>query len=151
MKKTLIILSAVLLSVPAFGEDAAAPITKASVSLEDCKRVVKHTPRADVAYKPGVDVHGNPVVGAHGPGEDPSQFPLPDKINIDFGFDLAGKYGISGTGDQTATTDLFKVEYDLGMGGLTVNGKRMNKDDSRAISKACKMMMEKSSGKSSGK
>lgn len=140
MKKLMLIVGISLMAFPAL---AQVPTTEATVSLADCKRVVKHKPRADVAYKAGVDVRGKSVVAAQGTGESPGQFKLPEKISIDFGLDLAGKYGVSGTGEQTATTSLFKVEYDLAMGGLTINGKPMSKADSRAIAKACDLILNK--------
>lgn len=140
MKYLVMILSIVLLNSPALAQESKSKI---SVSLKDCKRLVKHKPRADVAYKAGVDVRGKSVVAAHGPGADLGAFKLPEKITIDFGLDLAGKYGISGAGEHTATTDLFPVVYDLGMGGLTVNGKRLTSDDSRAIEKACESILNK--------
>ncbi|PHS78162.1 MAG: hypothetical protein COB59_08535 [Rhodospirillaceae bacterium] len=140
MKYLLISLSLLLLNAPALAQEA---VSKVLVSLKDCQRLVKHKPRADVAYKAGVDVRGKSVVAAHGPGKDPGAFKLPDKITIDFGLDLKGKYGISGAGEHTATTTLFPVVYDLGMGGLTVNGKRLTTDDSQAIEKACESILNK--------
>ena len=41
------------------GEKAAITVT-----AKDCQRLIQHTPANDVNYTPGVDVHGNPVVGA---------------------------------------------------------------------------------------
>jgi hypothetical protein len=35
-----------------------------TISKLDCSRVIQHSPAPDVAYKPGVDVRGKPVVGA---------------------------------------------------------------------------------------
>ena len=137
MKKIIIVLNALLLVSPALAQE------KVELSVKDCKRLIKHKPSADVAYKPGVDVHGKSVVGAHGPGKDPNAFELPKTITIDFGLDLAGKYGIKGTGEHTATTTLFPVVYDLALGALTVNGKPLAKDDSRAIAKACEQILNK--------
>ncbi len=34
------------------------------ITRQDCQRLVHHVPAADVAYRPGVDVHGKPVVAA---------------------------------------------------------------------------------------
>ncbi len=39
--------------VPAAAEEAKIKFTK-----KDCRRLVRHQARADVAYKPGVDVRG---------------------------------------------------------------------------------------------
>jgi len=146
MKKYVLLLSTVLCAAPALAQDKmvnpVAPVTEVSVTAEDCKRLVKHKPSADVAFQPGIDADGNPVIPAHGPGKDPGQIALPKTIVIDFGIDLAGKYGISGAGLQTATSKILTIEYDLGLGGLTVNGRPLGKDDSRAISKACKMLLQ---------
>jgi hypothetical protein len=146
MKKSVLILSILLWGVPAFAQDMAPskptkPVSEVSVRREDCQRLVKHTASADVAYTPGVDVNGKSVVPAHGDGPAPLEIELPKKIVIDFGIDLAGKYGILGTGEQTATTTIFPIEYDLGMNALTINGKPLSSDDSRAIAKACKLLL----------
>ncbi|MBL4692406.1 MAG: hypothetical protein JKY92_03655 [Magnetovibrio sp.] len=144
MKKTALILSVFLLSNPAL----AAKDSKVSVSLKDCQQLTKSVSGADVAYQPGVDVQGNPVVPAEGDFGATHVFKLPKTITIDFGIDLAGKYGISGTGEQTATAPIFKIDYDLAAGDLTVNGKPLTKGDSRAIVKACQLLLE---GKNGGK
>jgi len=52
----------------------------ASVDPALCRALTKHTPAPDVAYQPGVDVHGNAVAPADLPGQ--PQFKLPDKIEI---------------------------------------------------------------------
>ena len=68
MMKALFILSVLMFS-PAYAQD-----------LDDiCSNVVRHIPNDDVAYKPGVDVHGKPVVSAD---LNPSTIPVPDIIRI---------------------------------------------------------------------
>lgn len=121
----------------------AGVVHEVSVSLEDCRRLVDHVPSADVAYQPGVDVDGNAVVPAEGPeGEQPlGRIQVPDEIVIDFGYDFAGAYGIPDTGLETATANILTVQYDLAAGALTVNGKPLKKADSRAVVKACEMML----------
>ena len=52
-----------------------------------CNALIKHTPDADVAYQPGVDVHGNAVTPADLPNQ--PQMKLPDKINIPLTLNLA--------------------------------------------------------------
>jgi len=130
----------VAISVFSAGGTAQAQ-EKISVTREGCANLVGHHAQSDIAYKPGVDVNGKKVIPAEGDGPTPVQIELPKKIVIDFGVDLAGKYAISGAGDQTATAKLFAVEYDLGSGSLAINGKALNKDDSRAIAKACKTFL----------
>ena len=41
-----------------------APKTTVQIGDADCKRLVRHVPSGDVAFKPGIDVRGNPVAGA---------------------------------------------------------------------------------------
>jgi predicted nucleic acid-binding Zn-ribbon protein len=48
-----------------------------TISKPDCSRLVRYVPSADVAYKPGVDVHGRPVVSADA---DPKQAEFAKKI-----------------------------------------------------------------------
>ncbi|CUW40443.1 protein of unknown function [Magnetospirillum sp. XM-1] len=48
-----------------------------TISKPDCSRLVSHTPSADVAYKPGVDVRGRPVVPADA---DPKQAEFAKKV-----------------------------------------------------------------------
>ena len=137
MYRTVLLLSVSLCAFSAAAQ-VASPVT---VSAEDCQRLVKHTPRDDVTYKPGVDVYGNPVVPADTASDSP--FKVPDKITMDLGFDFAGRYGVSGAGDVTSTTDMFTVTYDIGQGAMTVNGQPLSKADSAAIARACAQGLKK--------
>lgn len=150
MKIVPILFGAMTCAFSALAQDApkgasSDAVSTASVSLQDCRRLLKHTPRPDVAYQPGVDVRGKPVVPAE--GDAPlGGIKIPDEIVIDFGFDFAGRYGFEGTGLQTATAGILTINYDLALGGLMVNGKPLNKDDSRAVAKACAMMLKDADG-----
>lgn len=146
MKSVVILFSALLCAFPAFAESAPKPVVSvASLSIDDCERLLKrrveHTPRPDVTYKPGVDVRGKAVVPAD--AEQPlGAIQLPDEIVIDFGFDFAGRYGFDGTGLHDATAGILTIQYDLALGGLTVNGKPLNKTDTRATAKACATILK---------
>lgn len=120
-------------------------VTHASVSLEDCRRLVKYTASADVAYTPGVDVHGNAVK----PAEDKplGAIEVPQEIVIDFGIDLAGRYGFGAAGLFDAKAGIATIKYDIGTGGLTVNGKSLLDADSQAIEAACTMRLQQDTGK----
>ncbi len=48
-----------------------------TITKMDCSRLIQHTPAPDVAYKPGVDVRGRPVVSADA---DPAQAEFAKKI-----------------------------------------------------------------------
>ncbi len=52
-----------------------------------CQALIKHTPRADVAYQAGVDTKGNAVAPADVPGQ--PQMQIPTKINIPLTLNLA--------------------------------------------------------------
>ncbi len=76
----------------AFGQ-AAVPETettaeppKVRITKKDCRRLVRHTASADVAYQPGVDVRGNPVVPADASGG--FTIPLPDVYEFNITKDL---------------------------------------------------------------
>ncbi|ARJ65306.1 hypothetical protein WV31_06400 [Magnetospirillum sp. ME-1] len=81
------------LAVPAAalaqGASSSAGPMVITISKLDCSRVISHTPAPDVAYKPGVDVRGKPVVSADtDPGREafakrvlPETLEFPVKIN----------------------------------------------------------------------
>ncbi len=63
-----------------------------AISRRDCERLVRHEPGPDVAYQPGVDAHGGPVVPADVGGG--AQLELPDVIYIPIEVLVQDKYGI---------------------------------------------------------
>ena len=84
MRRNLILLF-MLVSTPAFAADKVAD--KVTVDPALCRALTKHVPDADVAYQPGVDVHGKKVAQADLDGG--TQMALPDKINIPLTVSLA--------------------------------------------------------------
>lgn len=98
---------AVILSVAAWAAPASAEI---AISRRDCQRLVNHEPAPDVAYQPGVDVHGRPVVPADlGGGQ---QIQLPDVIYIPIEVLIQDKYGIPANSvlyDATALVGVVEV------------------------------------------
>lgn len=82
MRRFLLLSAVLYLSAPAAmaqgqGATASSGPMVITISKLDCSRVIQHTPAADVAYKPGVDVHGKPVVPADA---DPKQAEFAKKI-----------------------------------------------------------------------
>ena len=59
---------------------------RARITEKDCRRVVRHQARADVTYKPGVDVRGKPVAPADMAGG--FTIPLPDVFEFNVTKDL---------------------------------------------------------------
>ena len=89
----------------------AAPVSaEIAISRTDCERLVRHEPAPDVAYQPGVDVHGRPVVPADlGGGQ---QIQLPDVIYIPIEVLIQDKYGIPANSvlyDATALVGVVSV------------------------------------------
>lgn len=77
---------------PAKAEHAAQDTApKARITKRDCKRLIRHQARADVAYKPGVDVRGNPVAPADASGG--FTIPLPDVFEFNVTKDLTTYLG----------------------------------------------------------
>lgn len=64
---------------------------KARITKRDCRRIIRHQARADVAYKPGVDVRGNPVTPADVSGG--FTLPLPDVFEFNVTKDLSAYLG----------------------------------------------------------
>ena len=89
----------------------ATPVSaEIAISRTDCERLVRHEPAPDVAYQPGVDVHGRPVVPADlGGGQ---QIQLPDVIYIPIEVLIQDKYGIPANSvlyDATALVGVVSV------------------------------------------
>ncbi len=60
----------------------------------DCVRPVPHVPAPDVAYRPGVDVNGKPVVPADLGGT--TMLVSPDAFDIDIDINLSDRFAIPG-------------------------------------------------------
>ena len=100
-------LIAIALSALAWAAPASAEI---AISRRDCERLVRHEPAPDVAYQPGVDVHGRPVVPADLGGG--SQIELPDVIYIPIEVLLGDEYGVPANSvlyDATAVVGVVSV------------------------------------------
>jgi hypothetical protein len=98
---------AVVFSVLAWAAPAGAEI---AISRRDCERLVRHEPAPDIAYQPGVDVHGRPVAPADLGGG--SQIELPDVIYIPIEVLVEGQYGIPANSvlyDATALVGVISV------------------------------------------
>lgn len=107
---------ALILTVVGWVVPASAEI---AISRRDCERLVRHEPAPDVAYQPGVDVHGRPVAPADlGSGV---QLELPDVIYIPIEIFLQDKYGIP------ANSVLFNARAQVGV--VEVHGNRVYYED----------------------
>ncbi len=132
MSRLLTLMVLLLVAPSAWAAEQTKPVTHMSISLEDCQRLLQN----DVRFKPGVDVNGRTVVPAEG------DFPknaikAPDEIVIDFGLDLAGRYGIGSAGFYKVTAGILTVHFDPDTGKLTFNGKPLVRADAKAVTAAC--------------
>jgi hypothetical protein len=109
---TILVLIAAGWTVPASAEEIA-------ISRRDCQQLVRHEPAPDVAYQPGVDVHGRPVVPADLGGG--AQLDLPDVIYIPIEVFLQDRFGIP------ANSVLFNAQAQVGV--VDVRGNQVFYED----------------------
>ncbi len=101
IKFVLAVLLLTVSAVPAFAQN----------DLALCKLRAQHVARADVAYQPGVDVNGNPVVPAD-VGSVSSI--VPDIVRIPLNIDLAQRLGAVPTGAKLdADMGFVEIHKDL--------------------------------------
>ena len=96
------------LTVFAWAVPASAEV---AISRRDCEQLVRHEPAPDVAYQPGVDVHGRPVAPADLGGG--SQIALPDVIYIPIEVLVQDRFGIPANSvlyDATALVGVVSVK-----------------------------------------
>ena len=116
------------------GGPVAADGSVLEVSRKDCKRLLRHEPRADVEYKPGVDVRGKPVAPADVPGS--SAIKLPKTINIPIGIDLEKKYGLGAGGKYTGESTIGTVS--VRKGRVYWNNEPLGDTEQARIAAACR-------------
>jgi hypothetical protein len=125
-------LTASLLGEALLGAPAKADI---AITRQDCQYLVRHQPAPDVAYQPGVDVHGNPVAPADLNGG--AQIKLPETIYIPIEVDIGQRYHIP------ANSPLWKATAELGTVAITgdqvtYNGQPLTPDDNAALVALCR-------------
>lgn len=99
------------------GAQAEAPLPSLNSSF--CQALVKHVPDADVAYQPGVDVHGKPVVPADLPGTNTLQIQQPITIPLTAGLMKILNF-------PTTSFPFNTMERtDINLGTLTVDGDKV--------------------------
>lgn len=122
-------------STSAMAQSPAPPSIRATPA--DCRRVLtEHRPAPDVAYQPGVDVRGRPVVGADlNPAP---QFKVPDNVAFDIAIDLK-KYGIASASPlYQPNFKLGEVRMDVASGRVLYNGQPLGNPELEALREACR-------------
>jgi hypothetical protein len=115
----------------------ATPQTKIEVTGIDCRRLfVEHRPAPDVAYKPGVDVHGKPVASADlNPAP---QIKVPETVAFDVAVDLR-RFGVAATSPLfQPSVKLGEVRVDVLTGKTLYNGEPIGNPEIEALREACK-------------
>lgn len=119
-------------------ERGAMAQDKYVITKSDCRQLVRHKPRPDVTFTPGVDVRGKPVAPADLGG---SRIALPDEIVIDVTvqvYEALGRTPPKGLGDSAARLGTIVLRD----GALTFNGEPLGTDGEAAIASACREMVE---------
>lgn len=107
------------------------------VDRATCARLVGHTPSADVAYRPGVDVRGRPVASADLDGEgQASPLQLPQTFETNVAMNPMDK--LSTTKYANSTMSAGKVAYDTASGQVSYNGQPITSSQTAALTKACR-------------
>jgi hypothetical protein len=108
-----------------------APELDASV----CRQMATYHPEAgkEADYKPGVDVHGKPVVEAD---LNPSQLKVADTVSFDVTVDLAKYAGLAVPEGTESKTAIGTVTVDKD-GRMTFNGKPLEGDAEKALRELC--------------
>lgn len=133
MRRTMIIVLCCTFVAPGVGGVAAGG-TVLEVSREDCRRLLRHEPRADVEYKPGVDVRGKPVAPADVPGSPAIE--LPKTITIPIGIDLEERYGLGAGGRYTGEATIGTVS--VRKGRVYWNKQLLGDAEQARIAEACR-------------
>lgn len=126
-----LILAAMLstfISAPVFAADEK-PVPEIDPAL--CSRIVTYQKPAGVDYKPGVDVHGKPVVEAD---LNPSPVKMPERITFDITIDTAKYLGLSTPGLE-GVVNVGSIAYEKGQ--LTFNGEPMEGHAAKALRALC--------------
>ncbi len=113
----------------------AAGAATVIITKADCAALVRHVAEPGVAYEPGVDVNGRPVVPAD-LGDGP-EIKLPEEIVIAITVDIDKRFGIP------QTPDVFRPEATIGTvivkpdGRAYFNGGPLTSEENRALAAAC--------------
>ena len=110
-----------------------------TVTTQDCRQIVTHVPADDVAYVPGVDVSGNPVVPADLGGG--YGITAPEEVTINIRLDLAEQLGLGGEDGGIAAAT---IGGEAVVGQVTVrdndiywNGRKIPRDSHAVLAASC--------------
>lgn len=127
---------AILVAAPAF----AGSSRTVTVSGTDCRQIVHHVPGADVAYKPGVDVHGKAVASAD--LDSGQQWKLPETLEFPI---VVNPFNVQGTSTSAAAKQFSNTDMTVGKvsvntltGQVLLDGKPVESGTASAIAEECR-------------
>ena len=139
-----------LLSAALFSSGSLAADPYLRISDDDCRRLIRHSPSADVAYQPGVDVRGKAVapanLNANEPGGQPELI-MPRFVLIPIEVDLFDRFGLPPDG-ETYEADAFigEVTVDLVTGEAFFNGQPLQDEAQAELAARCREGIRNRSG-----
>lgn len=107
-----------------------APDPYAAFDASDCRWLVRHIPDADVAYKPGVDVHGKPVVPADLNGT--YNLELPETVIASVSRRLLKHRNLR------QETPFAEIEINIETGAIRINGQGLDNADQERLIAYCR-------------
>lgn len=119
-----------LLASAAVAEEVTVTVTR-----QDCARLLRHVPAADVAYRPGVGVNGRRVAPADLPGSGADLKVLPDVLEIPIVVE-AGNWVATPGVDKSEMT-MGTVTYDTLRGTFLFNGRPLVSAEAAELAEAC--------------
>lgn len=106
------------------------------LSEADCRLLARHVPAADVAYRPGVDVRGKPVVPAD--ASPYGRIPTPQQVAIDLSLPLRDLGREPSRRLAGAEVQLGRASLDLASNQLVFNGEPLTEPLLAQLVAACR-------------
>jgi len=104
------------------------------MDINICRAMALHLPDAGVVYKPGVDVHGNPVVGAD---LNPSPMKLPENFSFDITVDVMQHMGVQSPEGLEGKAPIGRIDVQPD-GRMFFNGQPLEGEAEAALRGLCK-------------
>ena len=117
---------------------AAASSETLTISKAECRKLVRHQPSADVAYRPGVDVRGRRVAPADLGGG--TNIAIPQEIEIPITVELDKTIGAAASGLYKPEATIGKVVYKNGRAWF--NGQPLETGANAEVVAECRKRMK---------
>ena len=111
-----------------------------TIRTADCASFVQHIPTTDVAYKPGVDVHGRPVAPADLGGA--VRIGPPEELTIPITIDLQKRLGIPVDPKQYQTQNFTVGTVTWKDGRGYFNGQPLQNEEQARLAELCQRQLK---------